>query len=164
MGMSDAYCMELKTAQTLHQRTWFGVISTVMLGPGFIHRAGVGKVLIPHPPVINWLLRQGLSDRVGLKLSFSHEMGHFQSAPFIVLYATAILARTLATGRFNIPEFLFVLVGIQAAWEMLSEAVTIIGNISYYRKCYKGIPKLPRITFWTATGILTAGGWFFVFS
>jgi len=135
-----------------------------MLGPGFIHRAGVGKVLIPHPPVVNWLLRRGLPDRVFLKLSFSHEIGHFQTAPFILLYAIAILTGTFAAGRFNIPEVLLVLVGIQATWEMLSEALTITGNVAYYRKCYKGIPGLPRMIFWTATGILTVGGLFIAFS
>ncbi|CAB1060369.1 hypothetical protein D1BOALGB6SA_5135 [Olavius sp. associated proteobacterium Delta 1] len=154
----------LKTAQTIHHRTWFRVYATVMVGPGFVHKAGVGKILIPHPPAINWLLRRGLSNKLGFKLTISHEMGHFQTAPFIVLYAIAILTSTFAAGRFNIPEVLFAMIGIQAAWEMLSEALTIVGNISYYRKCYKGIPKLPRITFWTATGMLTAGGWLIAFS
>jgi hypothetical protein len=135
-----------------------------MVGPGFVYKAGVGKLLIPHPPVINWLLRRGLSNRLGFKLTISHEMGHFQTAPLIVLYAIAILTGTFAADRFSIPDFVLVLVGIQAVWEMLSEALIIIANHRYYRKCYKGIPKLPRITFWTVTGILTAGAWFIAFS
>jgi hypothetical protein len=155
--------VELKTAQTLHQRTWFGLYATVTIGPGFVHKAGRGKVLIPHPPVINWLLRRGLADRERLELSFFHEMAHFQTAPFIVLAAIAILTGSFAADRFHIPEVLFFLVGIQAAWEMLSEAWTIIGNTSYYCECYKGIPKLPRITFWTATVMLTTAGWLFAF-
>ena len=156
--------MEFETAQTLHRRTWFGLYATVTVGPGFVHKAGVGKVLIPHPPVINWLLRRGLSDTVGLKLSFLHEMAHFQTAPFIALYGVAILTGTVAAGRTNPLHVLFVVVGIQAAWEMLSEALTIIGNSPYYHSCYKGLPKLPRITFWTAAGILTAGAWFIAFA
>jgi hypothetical protein len=156
--------MGSETAQTLQRRTWFGLFATVTVGPGFVHKAGVGKVLIPHPPVVNWLLRRGLSDRVGLKLSFLHEMAHFQSAPFVVLYAIAILTGTYAAGPLNLPQVLFVLVGIQAAWEMLSEALTIIGNSPYYHRCYKGLPKLPRITFWTAAGLLTAGAWFVAFA
>jgi hypothetical protein len=47
---------------------------------------------------------------------------------------------------------------------MLSEALTIIGNIAYYRKCYKGIPGLLRMIFWAAAGILTVGGLFIAFS
>ena len=156
--------MKLKSAQTIHQRTWFGIYATVTVGPSFIHKAGVGNLLIPHPPVINWLLRRGLSDGIGLKLSFLHEMGHFQTAPLIALYAVAILTETFNAGRFSLPQVLFVLVGILAAWELLSEALTIIGDISYYRNCYKGTPKLPRITFWTAAGILTAGVLFIAFS
>lgn len=156
--------MELKTAQTLHRRTWFGLYATVTIGPGFVHKAGVGKVLIPHPPLVNWLLRRDLSDRVGLKLSFLHEMGHFQTAPFIVPYAIALLAGAFIAGGFKLPEVLIVLVGIQAAWELLSEALTIIGDISYYRKCYEGTPKLPRITFWAAAGMLAAGSLFIAFA
>lgn len=156
--------MGLETTHTLHRRTWFGLHATVTVGPGFVHKAGVGKVLIPHPPVINWLLRRGLPDRVGLKLSFLHEMAHFQTAPFIMLYAIAMLTGTYTAERFNLPQVLFVLVGIQAAWEMLSEASTIIGNSPYYRMCYKGLPKLPRLAFWTAAGILTAGAWIIAFA
>jgi hypothetical protein len=124
----------------------------------------VGKLLIPHPAVINWLLRRALFDKAWHEMSFSYEMGHFQAAPRNVLYATAILTGTFTAGRFNLPEVLFVLVGIQAVWEMLSAALTIIDNTPYYHRCYRGIPKLPRITFRTATGILTAGAWFIAFA
>ena len=33
---------------------------TVIIAPGFLHRTGLGWFLIPHPPLINMLLRQGL--------------------------------------------------------------------------------------------------------
>ena len=51
---ADSIYMELKSAQILHRHTWFGLYATVTVGPGFIHKAGVGKILIPHPPYFQY--------------------------------------------------------------------------------------------------------------
>ena len=36
---------------------------TVVIGPGFRHSAGLGALLLPHPPVVNQLLSEALAAR-----------------------------------------------------------------------------------------------------
>ena len=56
----------------------------VIIGPGFMHKSGVGRLIIPHPSVINWLLRLGLLENSRNALRVTHEFGHLQSAPLAV--------------------------------------------------------------------------------
>jgi hypothetical protein len=50
----------MKTSRRIKVQTWYGMGGTVIIAPGFLHRTGLGWFFIPHPPLINLLLRQGL--------------------------------------------------------------------------------------------------------
>ena len=106
-------------------QTWYGVKATVIIGPGFIHKTGLGGILIPHPPVINWLLRRGLAEKARFTLSFTHEYGHLQSVPLALLYALALLAVTFTTGSLSLLMIFAVLISTQAAWEIMSEFIPL---------------------------------------
>jgi len=151
--------METRKTKTIQTRTWYAVKATVTIGPGFLHKAGFGRLLIPHPPVINWLLRQGLTEDARLTLSFTHEFGHFQIAPLAVLYTAVNFTAIIATGHVNLIKIMLVFISTHAAWEMMSEVNTIMSDVQFYRKCYKRVPKLPRIVFWILAGALTTVGW-----
>ena len=140
-------------------RTWFGANATITIGPGFMHKAGLGGFLIPHPPVINWLLRQGLREDMRYTLSCAHEFGHFQSAPLALPYAVVMLALTFVTGRVSLLEIILVLISTHAAWEVMSEILTITSDDQRYREFYQGITIIPRIVFWISMGTLTIIGW-----
>ncbi|NIO03193.1 MAG: hypothetical protein GTN74_00875 [Proteobacteria bacterium] len=77
--------MERIKTKTIQRRTWFGVEATVGIGSGLIHEAGVGGLVVPHPAVVNWLLRQGLADNARYTLTVTHEFGHLQSTPLALL-------------------------------------------------------------------------------
>ena len=154
--------MRKKEAKTVQRRMWFGMNATVTIGPGFIHNAGFSKILLPHPPVINWLLRQRLTDEAWHTLSFTHEFGHLQTVPLAVLYTGVMLALASVTGHTGFLEIVLVLISTHAAWEIVAEIYTITGNFLLYRKYYEKITVIPRIIFWILTGTLTVIGWFII--
>ncbi|MHC4686643.1 MAG: hypothetical protein ACYTEW_20385 [Planctomycetota bacterium] len=151
--------MERRKTKTIQRRTWFGVEATVGIGSGLIHEAGVGGLVVPHPAVVNWLLRQGLADNARYTLTVTHEFGHLQSAPLALLYTGVLLAVTFATGHANLLKIVLVLVSTHAAWEIASEIFAIFSDLQLYRRCYKGVTIAPRIIFWIFTSVLTTIGW-----
>ncbi len=138
---------------------WFGINAIVTIGPGFIHNAGFGKITIQHPPVINWLLRQGLSQDARDALSFTHEFGHLQTLPVAVFYTGAMLALASIRDYIGLVEVVFLLISTHSAWEIMAEVYTIAGNVPLYRQYYKNVTVIPRVIFWIITGTLTIAGW-----
>ena len=154
--------MRKKEAKTEQRRVWFGMNATVTIGPGFIHKAGFSKILLPHPPVINWLLRQRLTDEARYTLSFTHEFGHLQTAPLAVLYTGVMLALAYVTVHTGLLEIVLVLISTHAAWEIMAEIYTIASNVPLYRKYYEKITLIPRVIFWIITGAFAVTGWFII--
>jgi len=137
--------------ETHHRRTWFGATARVTIGPGFVHRAGIGRVAIPHPPVANWLLRQGMPADLQRKLSFVHEFAHFQTAPVVLLSLIALFMLAFLKNRLGVAEILIILAGTQALWEILSEGLVILSAPAMYHACYEGVSLWPRIIFWNVS-------------
>jgi len=143
----------------LERRTWYGLNGTIVLEAGFLHRSGFGKLLIPHPPVVNWLLRQGLEDHERVILSLAHEFGHLQTAPFALLYVVVILILALNVGHRSAVQVLFLLTCAQAAWEIASEFYTIRSDLEFYKSSYSMVFVAPRLLFWVLNVTLAATGW-----
>ncbi len=154
--------MQTRKTKMLNIRTWYGVNATVVLGPGFLHRGGYGKLLIPHPPVINWLLRRGLVPTVRENLSFTHEFGHLQSAPAALIYTAANFAALLAAGKTTVLTVLLLLISTHAAYEIMAEVTTIRHDRQLYRHCYENVSKIPRTIFWFSMILLALMGWIIV--
>lgn len=72
---------ELKT----EVRTWYGATGRVELHGPFWHLAELWGIDIPHPPLINLLIRQGLPMATKRELSFIHELGHLEMLPISLL-------------------------------------------------------------------------------
>lgn len=146
--------METKSANIVQLQTWYGLNATIAIGPGFIHRAGWKHFLIPHPPIVNWLLRQGLPENEYDTLSLTHEFAHFQIAPLALPYTVGLIA--LAVGQdLSWYSMLTVIISTHAVWEILAEMLTILHNRQFYRQCYKKISTVPRRIFWIAMGTLS---------
>lgn len=135
---------------------------TVIIGPGFMHKSGVGRLIIPHPAVINWLLRLGLLENSSNALRINHEIGHLQSAPLAVLYTAANYAAIITANRANLSNLILVFICTHAAWEIMSEILTIVINPQFYHKCYQGVSLIPRAIFWLSTISFTLIGWIIV--
>ncbi len=76
----------LQYPQILMHRTWYGITATVNLQSRFVHKSGLGTLLVPHPAAVNWLLRRGLKMETAISLIIKHEFGHLQTVPFALLY------------------------------------------------------------------------------
>ena len=115
----------LQYPQILKRRMWFGITATVNLKSKFMHKAGFGNLLLPHPAAVNWLLRQGLKTKNAISLSIHHEFGHLQTVPFALLYAGILLWVSIGEGTMSWLKILFLAVSTQAAWEIMSESFTL---------------------------------------
>ena len=135
-------------SDTESQRLWYGPTAVAILGSGFHHKAGFGHLLIPHPPVANWLLRWGVRQAEGRRLSLRHEIGHLQAAPVVLLYLGANLAAAHAAGNLNWRVGLPLATSAHAAWEILAETYVIADDRQFYHRCYQDTSKLPRLLFW----------------
>ncbi|MFQ5583703.1 MAG: hypothetical protein ACE5GL_04645 [Calditrichia bacterium] len=140
-------------------RTWFGVKAVVEVGNGFWHKAGFGRFLIPHPPLVNWLLRLGLPDEEKNRLGLTHEFGHFQTLPFYLIYTAVLIGLFFSKGYENIAGLIFVFISTHAFWEILTELYTISCLGPLYKLYYRGISFLPRIIFWVIVTAFVLSGW-----
>jgi len=147
----------------IQKKTWYGLNATVSIGPGFIHSAGWGSFLIPHPPVANWLLRLGLKGTDREILTFIHEFEHLQSAPFVLLYTVLLFGLALTKTHAGLAEIIFILIGSHSVWEIISEILTYYTDRRIYRKCYEKITLFPRIAFWFIAGVTAIAAWLIVF-
>lgn len=139
------------------ERTWFGCRAVVDVTPGFRHRAGFGRWRVPHPAVANWLLRRGLDAPTARELAITHEFGHLQSLPLVLLYAGGLLGTAAATTSLRTGDAALCLLSGFAGWEVFAELYVIGRHGTRYHESYRGVPALPRVLFWTLTVALTAG-------
>ena len=146
-------------SETRYQRVWFGVNARVTIGPGFLHKAGFGSVVIPHPPLVNWLLRLGLPEEARTELAFAHEFGHFQTAPLFLAYTIVLVLLKVMRGEGSFLAVFFLLISTQATWEIGSELRAKAADYQQYRRYYQSVTPIPRVIFWTAAIILTVLGW-----
>ncbi len=145
--------------KTLKMRTWYGARARVTIGPGFVHKAGFGGFVVPHPPVVNWLLRKGLETDAAYGLALAHEFGHLQTAPMILVYAGAAMVTYLTINRATLPGIMITLAGAQATWEIVSELYAIWSDSQFYREKYQKIGIAPRLIFWALASALALSEW-----
>ena len=152
----------MKNSKKTKVRTWYGLDGTVIIGVGLMHQSGVGRLIIPHPAVVNWLLRLGLLESSATTLRVDHEIGHLQSAPLALLYTVANYSALIAANQVNLFNLILVFICTHAAWEIMSEILTIVIDPQFYQKSYQGVSLVPRVIFWFSTISLTLTGWIIV--
>ena len=152
----------MKTSKRTKVRTWYGLNGTVIIGAGLMHKSGVGRLIIPHPAVVNWLLRRGLLENSAITLRINHEIGHLQSAPLAVLYTAMNYTAIVAANQVNLFNLILVFICTHAAGEIMSEIFTIVIDSQSYQKSYQGESQVTRVIFWFSTISLTLTGWIIV--
>jgi len=152
----------MNKGKKIQKKTWYGLNATVIIGPGFIHTSGWGVLLIPHPPVANWLLRLGLTEKNRETLTIIHEFEHLQSAPFVLLYTVLLIGLAFTKTQAGLAEIFFILIGSHASWEIISEILTYYNDSRLYRRCYEKISLFPRIAFWFIAGATAITAWLIV--
>ena len=145
--------------ERLKLQTWFGLTATVELsGSRWLHRAGFGRWLLPHPPLFNLILRTGMTETDYRRQSIRHEWGHFQVMPVILLYLVAGTVIFFPLARNPAKAGIWFL-GIFPLWEILAEAHVLWQEKADYRRAMRGIPIWRKILFWAGNAFATAVTW-----
>ncbi len=147
--------MKDQTGDLRPVRAWYGLRGEIQVENELWHLVRVGRVSLPHPPLINLFLRAGLPRSDRLRLSFEHEYGHLQTLPVAALHLT--LLRPLR--RKSLTAWLAALLAHQALWELAAESWVMSHEGERYRRTYQHSPLRPLLF---AIGMLTlavAGSW-----
>jgi hypothetical protein len=143
----------------MHKPTWYGVIGVAEVEAGKFHRAGLGRIIFPHPPVINLLLRRSLSEQARYNLSLSHEFGHLQTFPIILIYFFILIIILILARKIDALIIILLMVSTQALWEIFAESYAMMTTRPFYRRYYRGKKLWPRLIFWITGTILIPGVW-----
>lgn len=137
-------------------RTWFGLSGEVVIEGELWHWVRLGRLPIPHPPLINLLIRRGLPRRAKRQLSYWHEVGHMQTLPVAILHAVAL---TRGRRRPRWRHGLLALLGHEALWELAAESYVVWRAGPDYRRLYRQHHNSFLLPFWllmTATTVITS--------
>jgi len=140
------------TDQLQQARSWYGLRSEIGVEDKLWHLVRVGRVPLPHPPLINLILRAGLPRKERHRLSFLHEFGHLQTFPFAFLHAVWLIffrrKRGPRSGTF-LKRIGLGIIAHQALWELSSESYALAKAGSKYREIYRKHPNpLAQSLFW----------------
>jgi hypothetical protein len=121
-------------------RAWYGLPGEIVIEGDHWHLVKLGPVPLPHPPLVNLLIRRGLPRRARLALSFWHELGHIQTLPLAVGHALWLWRRMargptgLATRAVRVAASL---VAQEAAWELAAETYAMARTGRAYWRLYR---------------------------
>lgn len=121
-------------------RTWYGARGQVELQGPFWHLAGLWGIDVPHPPLVNLIVRHGLPLEAKRRPSFDHEVGHLQMLPAAMLASIVILAQAWRTDGLRWRDLPRLWAGHHALWEMLAEAYVMRRHRERYRHLYRHGP------------------------
>jgi hypothetical protein len=109
-------------------RTWYGLSFDVTLLDS--HWCTVGP-LLPHPQLVNGVIRRGLGKEDSVRLMLLHELGHGQSLPAVLLYGGLLYSLSLPL----VPAVL----SLTVLWELLSEAYVVYREGRNYIAIYRAL-------------------------
>jgi len=142
-----------------HVRSWYGLSVEIDVAHDFWHLVRAGRLALPHPPLINLILRRGQPRDERLHLSFLHEFGHVQTLPVPLAHIALLGLRGRWRGRGLrglLCALLAALIAHQALWEMSSESYVMLSSGEEYGRIYRRSPNtIGQITFWSSMAALT---------
>jgi hypothetical protein len=133
-------------------RAWYGLPGEIVIEGDSWHLVKVGPVPLPHPPLINWLIRRGLPQEARLRLSYWHELGHLQTLPIALAHAAWLWRRRSSPQRCAAVSpvlwFAAALVSHEAVWELAAESYVTTKSGKEYRRLYREHPNPLLTVFW----------------
>ena len=109
---------------------------------------------VPHPPLVNLLIRKGLPRDAKRELSFHHEFGHLQMLPFALLGTVVLLIRSWRAGRLSWRRLPWLWAKNHAFWEMLAESYVMAVSGPRYKALYGNRFHRGLLIFWLGTATL----------
>jgi len=141
-------------------RSWYGLTGEIEVENELWHLVRIGTITLNHPPLVNLILRRGLTRSDRLRLSYLHEFGHFQTLPFALLHLLLLLGSALGRRRsiYGWLDWLTALVlAHEAVWEMAAEAYVAVHDGKAYFATYRKTPNPLLPAFWAGMSGLGIG-------
>ena len=138
----------LKSDPVRWTRTWYGAPARVRAASSSLCEAALWGVALPHPSLVNMLIRRGLPADDRLRLSYWHELGHLQALPLVAVAALM----TWASARRVRRSLVLSILGLNALWELLAEGYVVWKVRGEYLLIYRRTWNPFLIPFWAAMG------------
>ena len=144
--------------------SWYGLQGEIMVENDLWHLVRVNGLPLPHPPLMNLMLRRGLPVDDRLQFSFLHEFGHLQTLPLALVQMLALVWLALRPnpgGPSPLRRLLLAALAHTAFWEMASESYVMAAARPAYQQAYRRTPNLAgRAAFWGAmASLLSLSTW-----
>ncbi len=139
-------------------KAWCGLRGEIAVEDELWHLVRVGGVSLPHPPLVNLMIRRGLAADDRLHFSYLHEFGHLQTLPLTGIH---VLLLVWLSWRGTRPAGIKLLAGLlahEAVWELASEGYAVLHAGRRYRRAYLSGPNRWQGLFWLGMSLLAAIG------
>ncbi len=147
-----------------HARSWYGLPVEIVIEGDYWHWVKAGPVPLPHPPVVNLIVRHGLPRDARLRLSYAHEMGHIQTLPLALMHLAWVWQHRPRGQGVSLWRRLAWLAGLavvhQSAWELAAETYVLAQNPAEYTRSYQEARGNPAPWFWALMALLALVGTF----
>lgn len=141
-----------------HARSWYGLPVEIVIEGDYWHWVKAGPVPLPHPPVVNLIVRHGLPRDARLRLSYAHEMGHIQTLPLALMHLAWVWKHRPRHTRPSLWRRLIwvglLAVAHQAVWELAAETYVGVRHRTEYKRLYQTPKARPALIFWALMGLL----------
>lgn len=138
----------------LTAKTWYGIPVEIIVSSNNLHKVSVPGVTIPHPGLVNMIVRQGYPVDIRLALTARHEFGHLQTIPIPLLHLSLLL--WLRQGQPSGSRWLRLLVELlthQAVWEVTAEGYAVATDKQVFQTHRSQLSRILYTGFW---GIMAA--------
>ncbi len=151
---------------TWRTNTWYGLPTTITVSTTNFHRVRADGVVLPHPGVVNAVVRAGLPWPVKLELTARHELGHLQTLLVPLLHLMlmwALRPREAGRGRARWLRWAWGLLAHQAIWEVATEGYVLATDRRAWQHPRPRWAQGLYVVFWTAMTLLAGGStWMFL--
>jgi hypothetical protein len=132
--------------------TWYRLPARIVVSDdGLCDIAPLG-ISMPHPSLINLVLRRGVPDETRSRLFFLHEVGHLQTLPLLLLPLLLLQRKQRTRGK----SLLLNILGVEAFWELTSETYVVWRTRHEYSAAWNASRNPAMLLFWPLMLILAA--------
>ncbi|HEY57117.1 MAG TPA: hypothetical protein G4O04_00955 [Anaerolineae bacterium] len=139
---------------TWRTRTWYGLPTTITVSTSNMHKVQADRVTLPHPGVVNTVVRAGLPWSTRLALTAQHELGHLQTLPVPVAHSLLLWVLRPRRNGGRMRRWAWGLLAHQAVWEVAAEGYVLFAD---RRAWHAPRPRWARVlygAFWVAMMLL----------
>lgn len=133
------------------ETTWYHLPAKITVTENHIHMVRLPGLILPHPGVVNWIVRSGLPLQTRLELTALHEFGHLQTLPVLFLHLLLLLfwSHQRQSWKRHWMQFWIGLLAHQVVWEIAAEGYLVLTDWRAYRSPRKIRFQVLYGLFWT---------------